>query len=84
MNYLIVGLVTFVTVFLKGFQYKNVIGGHLKLVAVTSYAMAFCDVILVGFIVKLGWQVAFASGTGAAIGMVASVVLHDRIFGGTK
>jgi hypothetical protein len=74
-------VVTFVTVFLKGFQHKNVIGGHLKMIALTSYAMAFFDVIAVSVIVKQGMSVAWSAGTGAALGMLVSVLLHDKIFG---
>lgn len=72
--------VTFIAVFLKGFQHKNVIGGHLKMVAVTSYAMAFFDVAAVSIVVKQGMSVAWSAGTGAAIGMVCSIVLHDKLF----
>ncbi len=71
-------LVTLVSVGLKGFQHKNVIGGHLKLIVVTSYLMAVADVLLVGLVVSNGWKVAFASGTGAALGMLISVTMHDR------
>lgn len=73
-------LVSLVTVGLKGFQHKNVIGGHLKLIALTSYLMAVGDVATVGLIVKGGWGVVLYTGTGAALGMVISVKLHDRVF----
>ncbi len=73
---------SFVSVFLKGFQHKNVIGGHYRLVFFTSYAMAVTDVVVVGIIVKGGWAVAIPSGTGAALGMVLSMYLHDRFISG--
>lgn len=73
-------LVSFIAVFLKGFQHKNVIGGHLRSVALTSYFMSAFDVAAVSIIVKGGWWVALTSGTGASLGMVASIVLHDRLF----
>lgn len=72
--------VSFVSVFLKGFQHKNVIGNHVRTVFVTSYAMALFDVAAVTLIVKGGWPIALTSGTGAAFGMVAAIKLHDRIF----
>lgn len=73
-------LVSFLTVGLKGFQHKNVIGGHLRSVAVVSYLMAAGDVVSVSLIVKGGWIIMLTSGTGAALGMIASIKLHDRIF----
>lgn len=77
-TYLVAGFVSFCSVFLKGFQHKNVIGNYYKLVFITSYLMAVCDVLVIGIIVKSGWSVAFACGTGAAFGMVVSMYIHDR------
>ena len=73
-------VVSFVAVFLKGFQHKNVIGNHQKSVFVTSYMMAFFDVATVALVVKGGWTIAFTAGTGAAFGMIAAIRLHDRIY----
>lgn len=84
MGYVIALAVSFTSVFLKGFQHKNVLSGKLKLIAITSYAMAFMDVIMVGLIVREGWVIAFWCGTGGAVGMVAAVILHDRIFGESR
>ena len=80
MIYLLSVFVSFVAVFLKGFQHKNVIGGHVRAVFFTSYAMAAFDVASVALIVKGGLWVALTSGTGAAFGMVAAIKLHDRLF----
>lgn len=84
MTYVISFTVTFIAVFLKGFQHKNVIGGHLKMVAVTSYAMAFFEVVAVSLVVKQGVSIAWSAGTGAALGMVVSILLHDKLFGKKK
>lgn len=81
MLYLTSTVVSFVAVFLKGFQQKNVIGGHVRTVFITSYFMAAFDVASVSLIVVGGWPIALTSGTGAAFGMVAAIKLHDRIFG---
>ena len=83
-TYLISIVVSFCAVFLKGFQHKNVIGNHLKLIAVTSYAMAVFDVATVMLIYKGGWLIALSSGTGAAVGMVVAVLTHNRLFGVSK
>ena len=73
-------IVSFIAVFLKGFQHKNVIGGHLKSVFFTSYAMASFDVAAITIIVKGGWVIAITSGTGAAFGMIAAIKFHDLLF----
>lgn len=73
-------LTSMVYVGMRGFQQKNVIGRHLKSVAVTSYLIAVFEVATVTIIIKGGWWVALTSGTGAAIGMVGSILLHDRLF----
>lgn len=70
---------SFFVVGLKGFQHKNVIGNHKRLVFVTSYLMAAGDVAVVSLIVKGGWLIALSSGTGAGCGMVAAMYLHDRL-----
>lgn len=82
MIYVISVFVSFVAVFLKGFQHKNVIGNHIKTVFITSYAMACFDVIAVTLIIKGGLVIAITSGTGAAFGMVCAIILHDKLFKG--
>lgn len=80
MIYAISIVVSFTSVFLKGFQHKNVIGNHQRSIFFTSYAMAAFDVAAVTLIVQGGWPIALTSGTGAAFGMIAAVRLHDRLF----
>ena len=84
MIYALSVLVSFIAVFLKGFQHKNVIGAHLKSVVVTSYFLAAFDVLAVSLIIRGGWWVAFTSGTGAALGMLCAMMFHDWIFGPKK
>ena len=74
-------LAAFVAVGLRGFQQKNVQGNHYRLVFITSYGIAAGDVLTIGFIAKYGWIMAFATGTGAAIGMVLAMWMHDRYVG---
>ena len=69
----------FSSVFLKGFQHKNIMGSHHKLIFFTSYAMAVTDVLMIGLVVQRGWSICFATSTGAAIGMSLSMWLHDRL-----
>lgn len=84
MMYLISAAVSFCSVFLKGFQHKNVIGMHYKLTFFTSFAMAAFDVAAVTIIVKGGWPIAISSGIGASFGMIAAMYLHSRIFKGNQ
>lgn len=73
-------MTTFVAVALKGFQHKNVIGNHLKSVVLTSYFMAIADVAATLLIISTGWTIAISAGSGAALGMLFSIKLHDRLF----
>lgn len=70
--------ISFVSVFLKGFQHQNVIGGHYKWAFLVSYLMAVMDVLAVGFIIEKGWVMAIPYGTGAALGICCSMYLHRR------
>lgn len=79
MTHLYAFLATFSTVFLKGFQHKNVISGRLKAIVITSYLMAAGDVIFVSIIIKGGLVLALSCGTGAALGMLISVKYYDTI-----
>ena len=74
-------IVSFVAIGLKGFQQKNVTGHHLKAVVVTSYVMTFTDIFFIGLVAKHGWELVWSSGTGAACGMIAAMILHDKFVG---
>ena len=71
-------LVSFIAIFLRGFQQMNVIHSKHTMIAVTSYLLALTDVAVVSIIVEHGWNTVFAQGTGAALGMLASVYIHNR------
>lgn len=72
-------LTMFATTFLRGFQNKNVAGGYRKLAGIFGYAMAVCDMLTVGLIVKGGMSVAFIGAFGAALGWIVGMVVHDAI-----
>jgi hypothetical protein len=74
-------LASFVSVGLRGFQQKNVQGNHYRLVFVTSYGIVAGDVVTIGFAAKYGWIMALPAGTGAAMGMVMAMWLHNRYIG---
>lgn len=81
MTYILAFVGTFIAVFLKGFQHKNVIGDMYVKTFFTSYAMALMDVLLIGLIARSTWDIAIASGAGASLGMVTSMYVHNRFFG---
>lgn len=72
-------LTMFATTFLRGFQNRNVAGGYKKLAGIFGYAMAVCDMLTVGLIVKGGMTVAFVGAFGAALGWIVGMVAHDSI-----
>jgi hypothetical protein len=70
---------SFVSVFIKIFQMKNVVGDHYKWAFGTSYVVAVLDVLTIMFIVEGGWWIALTSGTGAAFGVVTAMKFHDKV-----
>lgn len=84
--YLVVAAAAFANVFFKGFQYKNVNSNLYVHTFFTSYLIAICDIVALGLAVKNivvndDWTVVFATGTGAAFGMVAAMYVHDKLIG---
>lgn len=71
-------LVSFVAIFLRGWQQKNVIHSKYTMIAITSYLLALTDVAVVGIIVQHGWHTVLAQGSGAALGMLTSIYIHNR------
>jgi hypothetical protein len=71
--------VSFLAVFLKGFQHQNVIGGKYKLAFIFSYGMAVLDVAVISFVVSEGWASILPVGTGAAFGITLSMYLYRKI-----
>ncbi len=71
-------LVSFIAIFLRGWQQKNVIHSKYTMIAVTSYLLALTDVAVVGIIVQHGWHTVLAQGSGAALGMLTSIYIHNR------
>ena len=56
----------------------NVIHSKYTMIAITSYLLALTDVAVVSIIVEHGWGTVLAQGSGAALGMLASVYIHNR------
>lgn len=73
-------LVAFVTIGLRGFQHKNVISNRYKMVFFTAYMINAGEIVTIGLVVLKGWEIFPYSGTGAALGMITSMWLHDKLF----
>lgn len=73
-------LCTLIAVALKGYQHKNVIGGHIKSVCFIAYLMYIFDILAVTLIIKNDWTIVFVSAFGASLGMLISIKLHDRVY----
>ena len=80
-THLLAFVISFLAIGMKAFQQKNVTGHHIKAVVFTSYLMTFTDIFFIGLVTKYGWELAFSSGTGAALGMISAMLLHNRFIG---
>lgn len=79
MIYFIQFIVSFIAVFLKGFQHQNVIGGKYKSAFITSYLMAAFEVLVVTLVVQVGYWSVLTIGAGASLGIVSSMVVYRKI-----
>lgn len=71
-------LVSFLSVGLRAFQTKNMIGNHKRLILFTSYFITGSEIAAIGLIVSNGWMMWIPMGTGAGLGALTSMILHDR------
>ena len=71
-------LVSFVYIFLKAFQQLNVFHKEYKLVMPTSFAMAFCEVAVIAFVVKTSLWVFVPIGLGGGLGCMTSMWVHSK------
>lgn len=67
----------FSSTFLRGFQNKNVAGGHRKLAFICGWAMALLDGLTVLAIAHQGMAALPFTAFGAAFGWVAGMGMHD-------
>jgi uncharacterized membrane protein YqgA involved in biofilm formation len=80
-NGLTVLITTFIGVFLKGFQHKNIQHNRYVSMTVLSYIISICELLTVTVVVKSGLGVVLYAATGAALGMVCGVLAHNKYFG---
>lgn len=86
--YLLVLSGTFLSVFLKGLQTKNVVHNMYLHMGAVSYLMGVLEVLLVGsyavIIIDGNWWYAFVSGTASALGIMSATWVHNRFFKRTE
>ena len=72
-------IATFCIVFLRATQTNNVIFQRYALAAITSYALAICEVAILLIVVDRGWSAVPWIGTGGALGVTSAMWLHRRM-----
>lgn len=82
------GFVTFAAtallVFGRAIQQQNVIGGHYRAAAATSYLLAAGEIAVIGAVVVHGWDSWLWIGTGGAVGATLGMWAHRRLRRGGK
>lgn len=81
MTYIVAFAASLIYVFLKGWQHQNVNNRHMYSVVIVSYLMCVMDALMIGLVIKTGWTVAIAGGTGASLGMLLAFYFHDNVYG---
>jgi len=72
-------LATFVLVFLRAWQQQNVTHGWYVWAALTSFGIAFADVLVIVGAARHGLDAAPWIGAGGAVGVTAAMKLHKRM-----
>lgn len=78
MNLFFIFIAGYVTVFLYGFQSRNVNHGDYRLAAATSFLIAMTTVFTWELLDTAGWLEIAVYGASGACGVVSSMVVHKR------
>ena len=83
MNYILLFVASFIFVFLKAFQQRNVAFDHYKWVIPCSFGMAMTEVYVIATIVTTGYSFysVLGMGLGGGTGALLSMYLHKRYLG---
>lgn len=73
-------LTVFLVSFVKTFQQRNIIYGHIKSAFFTSWVVTGLEVASISFVVIGGWTVIFSAGIGGSIGVVVAMKMHSRLY----
>ena len=79
-DYLLVFLAGFTSVFMLGFQSRNVNSGHYVAAAVTSFVIALAQAKIWILITKpgSGWDTAVVYGVSGVVGITLAMYVHQR------
>jgi archaellum biogenesis protein FlaJ (TadC family) len=69
----------FITTFLRGFQNKNVAGGHKLLAFFCGGAMTLFEGVVIALIAQSGKELIFFTALGSAFGWVCGMLVHEWI-----
>jgi len=74
-------IASYISVFVKAFQQRNVAFNNYLFVPVFSLAMAFTEVYIIINIVQLGasWDLVWKLATGAVLGCWSAMYLHNKL-----
>ena len=82
MEYVLLALVSCVFIFAKAFQQLNVVFKKTQWVPPMSFVMAACEVfVIVNVVQTQNWLTVLSLGTGASIGCLGSMAVHERLTG---
>jgi len=81
-TYAALALASFVFVFLKAFQQRNVAFNHYLAVIPTSLLMAVVEVFTIATLAAEGWNIIIVLAVGLASGggALTAMALHNRMF----
>lgn len=71
---------SFILVFMKAFQQRNVVANLYVSAFLTSFAVAVGEVGVIVSGLTLGWQAVPYIGGGGAFGVVLAMYIHGKVF----
>jgi len=79
-------IASYISVFVKAFQQRNVAFNNYLFVPIFSLAMAFTEVYIIINIVKLGasWGLVWKLAIGAVLGCWSAMYLHNKLTNAKK
>lgn len=82
MTTLLAGVASFLFIFLKSFQQRNVAFDRYWFVAPTTMAMVYAEFYVIVQVAKRGYDFAFITmlGVASAGGCLLAMVLHKKLF----
>lgn len=82
MVYTLLFFTSFVYIFLKAFQQRNVAFDKYLWIMPTSYGLAVTEIYMIASVARegLGFLIVMSVGTGAGLGALVATYIHRRMF----